>query len=144
MSQRGLHFAWPQAHAGWLAAGIGLLVAAALAFAWHRHAERRRIDTGSAPPVLPVALLLVVGIPLVAWALAGAPTAIDYPVLRGFDYRGGIAVSPEFAALAIGLSLYTAAFVAEVVRAAEVAADVLVATAPVPGARVLEAVGDVA
>jgi general L-amino acid transport system permease protein len=123
MSQRGLHFAWPQAHAGWLAAGIGLLVAAALAFAWHRHAERRRIDTGSAPPVLPVALLLVVGIPLVAWALAGAPTAIDYPVLRGFDYRGGIAVSPEFAALAIGLSLYTAAFVAEVVRAGLMSVD---------------------
>src|SRR5690606_18394256 len=87
------------------------------AFAWRRHAERRRRDTGSAPPVLAVATGLIVGLPVVAWGLAGAPLAIEYPMLRGFDYRGGIAVSPEFAALVIGLSTYTAGFIAEVVRA---------------------------
>ncbi|MCO5118196.1 MAG: ABC transporter permease subunit [Burkholderiaceae bacterium] len=117
MSQRGLRFAWPQAHAGWLAAGLALLLAIVLAFAWRRHAERRRRDTGSAPPVLAVATGLIVGLPVVAWGLAGAPLAIEYPMLRGFDYRGGIAVSPEFAALVIGLSTYTAGFIAEVVRA---------------------------
>ena len=123
MSQRGLHFAWPQAHVGWLAAGLGLLAALALGLAWHRHAERRRRDTGAAPPVAPVVLGLVIVLPLVAWALAGAPTALDRPVLRGFDYRGGVSVSPEFAALAIGLSIYTAAFIAEVVRAGLLSVD---------------------
>ncbi len=117
MSQRGLRFAWPQAHEGWLAVALALFAAVLLALAWRRHAERRRRDTGAAPPVLVVAAALVVALPLLAWWLAGAPSAIEYPVLRGFDHRGGVAMSPEFAALAIGLSVYTAAFIAEVVRA---------------------------
>src|SRR5690606_38307847 len=86
-------------------------------------AARRRRGPGAAPPVAPVVLGLVVVLPLVAWALAGAPTALDRPVLRGFDYRGGVSVSPEFAALAIGLSIYTAAFIAEVVRAGLLSVD---------------------
>ncbi|MFA7504109.1 MAG: ABC transporter permease subunit [Burkholderiaceae bacterium] len=123
MSQRGLRFAWPQAHAGWAVAGIALLVAIVLAFAWRYRAERRRDATGSAPPVLPVIAALLVALPLAAWWLAGAPMAIEYPVLRGFDHRGGIAMSPEFAALAIGLSTYTAGFIAEVVRAGLLSVD---------------------
>jgi len=123
MSQRGLYFAWPRPHAGWLAAGLALLLAVALALAWRRHAERRRRDTGSAPPVLGVAAALVIVLPLAAWALAGAPLALDYPELRGFGYRGGVSMSPEFAALAIGLSIYTAAFIAEVVRAGLLSVD---------------------
>ncbi|MEN8691615.1 MAG: ABC transporter permease subunit, partial [Desulfobacterales bacterium] len=51
------------------------------------------------------------------WWAAGAPTAMDMPVLRGFNFQGGITVSPEFTAVLLGLVLYTAAFVAEVVRA---------------------------
>src|SRR5690606_3413842 len=81
MSQRGLHFAWPQAHAGWLAVALALFAAVLLALAWRRHAERRRRDTGAAPPVLVVAAALVVALPLLAWWLAGAPSAIEYPVL---------------------------------------------------------------
>jgi general L-amino acid transport system permease protein len=59
----------------------------------------------------------IIGLPVVAWALSGAPTTIETPVLRGFDYQGGKVISPEFAALLLGLSTYTAAFIAEVVRA---------------------------
>jgi general L-amino acid transport system permease protein len=54
---------------------------------------------------------------LLAWAFAGAPTAMDVPKLQGFNFKGGVSVSPEFSALLLGLVLYTAAFVAEIVRA---------------------------
>jgi general L-amino acid transport system permease protein len=51
------------------------------------------------------------------WILFGAPTRMDVPVLSGFNFNGGISLSPEFGALLLGLVLYTAAFVAEIVRA---------------------------
>ena len=54
--------------------------------------------------------------PLLAWAALGAPFALDMPALRGFNFAGGVAVSPEYGALTLGLVLYTAAFIAEIVR----------------------------
>ena len=55
-------------------------------------------------------------LPLAGWALFGAPTELSVPVMSGFDFEGGKTVSPEFIALFIGLSIYTAAFIAEIVR----------------------------
>jgi general L-amino acid transport system permease protein len=68
-------------------------------------------------PTFRVSMAMILGFPLAAWWLGGAPTALDVPELRGFNFRGGMTVSPEFFALLMGLVLYTAAFVAEVVRA---------------------------
>src|SRR5690606_41743065 len=116
LSQRGLRYAWPEAAPGWTATGWALLAAVALAVAWRgiaRHLQRAR---GAQWPVLLPALALVVGLPLAAWWVAGAPTALDVPRLGGFDFSGGRALSPEFVALLVGLSTYTAAFIAEVVR----------------------------
>jgi general L-amino acid transport system permease protein len=56
-------------------------------------------------------------LPTLVWAAYGLPTALDVPELRGFNFTGGVTVSPEFSALLIGLVLYTSAFVAEIVRA---------------------------
>jgi len=61
--------------------------------------------------------LILLGLPAIAWWLGGAPTEMNVPVLSGFNFKGGITISPEFTALLLGLVLYTAAFVAEVVRA---------------------------
>jgi general L-amino acid transport system permease protein len=60
---------------------------------------------------------LIIGLPLLVWTLAGAPTEMDIPQLKGFNFKGGMNISPEFTALLLGLVLYTAAFVAEIVRA---------------------------
>ena len=60
---------------------------------------------------------IIIGLPLVTWVAFGAPTKMDVPELVGFNFEGGITLSPEFIALLLGLVLYTAAFVAEVVRA---------------------------
>jgi general L-amino acid transport system permease protein len=66
--------------------------------------------------VWPYALAAVIGLPLAAAALFGAPLKLDVPELRGFNFAGGVRLLPEFAALTIALSTYTAAFIAENVR----------------------------
>jgi len=83
---------------------------------WSRAAKRRQEQTGVRPRVWPVGLLLLIGVPVVVWAALGAPFAVEMPVLRGFNFQGGGTVSPEYGALTLGLVLYTAAYIAEIVR----------------------------
>jgi len=85
-------------------------------FLWNRHAAKRQEATGRRPAVWPVGLLLLIGLPLVAWATFGAPDDVDVPVLRGFNFQGGGTVSPEYFTLLLGLVIYTASYIAEIVR----------------------------
>ncbi|MGP1396640.1 MAG: amino acid ABC transporter permease [Inquilinaceae bacterium] len=82
-----------------------------------RWATRRQALTGEQFPLLWAGLGLILGLPLAAWLVGGAPTALDVPEIAGFNFRGGLTLSPEFAALLFGLTAYTAAFIAEIVRA---------------------------
>lgn len=116
LSQRGLRYAWPQAAPGWSAAGWAFAAAVVLALAWRALASRRQRATGAQWPVLWPSLGLLLLLPVGAWLAGGAPTQVDLPRLGGFDFRGGRSLSPEFIALLVGLSTYTAAFIAEVVR----------------------------
>ncbi|MDP9138923.1 MAG: ABC transporter permease subunit, partial [Pseudomonadota bacterium] len=68
-------------------------------------------------PVLWTIVTLMVGLPLLAALLSGMPVSLEYPQLQGFNYVGGLVVIPEFIALFLALSIYTSAFIAEVVRA---------------------------
>ena len=72
---------------------------------------------GGAPSALEIALALVLVPPVLAFVAAGSPVEFDAPRLSGFNFSGGMALTPEFAALAGGLIIYTAAFIAEIVRA---------------------------
>lgn len=123
ISQRGLRFAWPLDHPAFDYAGIALLVGL-VAFAFYRsYVRRRQQETGRRLPLVLPALGVVLGLPLIAWLLGGAPTALDIPKLAGFGMRGGVNISPEFTTLLIGLTTYTAAFIAEVVRGGILAVD---------------------
>ena len=117
LSVRGLNLPAPVLEPGFgMVAGAfaaGLVLAVAIWW-WARH---RQALTGKRFPVLRSALLAVVGLPLAAFLVAGAPIEVDYPVLRGFNFQGGIAVQPELIALWLGLATYTASFIAEIVRA---------------------------
>lgn len=116
LSNRGLKVPlldWQDAHWWTLAAFVVGVVAA---FAWNRTALRRRDETGEKPAVWPVALGLMVVLPAVVWAALGAPFTIDYPALRGFNFTGGGTISPEYFALLTGLTVYTSAYIAEIVR----------------------------
>ncbi|HZH47610.1 MAG TPA: amino acid ABC transporter permease [Roseococcus sp.] len=117
LSNRGLKlpfFEWDSAHSWALLAFVAGLVGT---FLWRRVARARQMQDGQPRPVWPVALGLLVGLPLAVWAAMGAPFTPDIPSLRGFNFSGGLNVSPEFFALLLGLTLYTAGFIAEIVRA---------------------------
>jgi general L-amino acid transport system permease protein len=81
-----------------------------------RWARRRKDRTGQDAPMLAIGLVLVVLVPALAIAWASLATRWDVPVLRGFNYRGGFVVIPEFVALLAALVTYTAGFIAEIVR----------------------------
>jgi general L-amino acid transport system permease protein len=123
ISQRGFRFAWPAAHPAWGWALWALVAGLALALVWRAMVRRRQMATGEQWPLAWPAGLLILGLPAIVWAALGAPTEIETPVLRGFDFQGGKVMSPEFMALLLGLSTYTAAFIAEVVRAGILAVD---------------------
>ncbi|MFQ3622915.1 MAG: amino acid ABC transporter permease [Acetobacteraceae bacterium] len=117
LSNRGIKFPWiewQEAHSAALLASV-LGVAATVLLS--RAFTARQMATGVRPRLWPWAIGLTIGLPIAVWAAMGAPFTVDAPALRGFNFRGGGTITPEFAALLLGLVLYTAAFVAEIVRA---------------------------
>jgi general L-amino acid transport system permease protein len=117
LSNRGMKLPfieWAAAHWWALAAMAAGVVLTAL---YARAARAKQYADGQPRKVWPAGLALILGLPLAVWAAHGAPFTPDIPALRGFNFRGGITVSPEFFALLIGLVTYTAGFIAEIVRA---------------------------
>ncbi|CAN7343991.1 amino acid ABC transporter permease [Rhizobium sp. LjRoot254] len=102
--------------------GFGLVVAAfilgvVLAIVFTIWANREQLRTGKRPPVLIVNLALIIGLPLLVFLVLGMPMTFDYATPGGFNMSGGMVIGPEFLALYLALSLYTASFIAEIVRA---------------------------
>ena len=117
ISNRGILFPLPVDSPVFDVMGIALLVGIfATLFLW-TWAKKRQAATGQPFPTGMVGLGLIFGLPLLAYVLGGAPTELDRPVMRGFNFVGGGSITPEYAALMIGLVTYTAGFVAETVRA---------------------------
>ena len=83
-------------------------------FIW---SKRRQNRTGITFPAFYTSLVLIVGVFFAALAATGFPVSFDIPELKGFNYKGGMRLIPELVALTFALSMYTAAFIAEVVRA---------------------------
>ena len=110
LSNRGIKFPTPVWEPAQLVVAAALVLAAAL---WILGARRKARTGGS---FFWPGLGLVVGLPVIAFIAAGAPLDLDAPQLRGFNFQGGGSLSPEFAALLIGLTVYTASFIAEIVR----------------------------
>ncbi len=91
---------------------VAIVIAAYVRWAAHRRQEA----TGQQFPVFWTTLLLLIGLPLMGFAIAGFPLTFEYPVLGTFNLQGGMQIKPEFLALYLALSFYTAAFIAEIVR----------------------------
>jgi general L-amino acid transport system permease protein len=117
LNNRGLFLPEPIFKSGFGAVAIAGLVGIAGSIAFYLWARKRQERTGQQAPVFGVTLALVLGLPLAVFALAGFPLGFDFPKAGRFNISGGVEVLPEFAALLFGLSVYTAAFIAEVVRA---------------------------
>ncbi|MCT8973117.1 amino acid ABC transporter permease [Microbaculum marinisediminis] len=117
VNNRGVFAPRPVFESGSGLAGIALLVAIAAVFFIKNWAHRRQETTGQQFPVFWTAVGLIVGLPLIGLIVTGFPVGVDYPALKGFNFVGGVKVTPEFMALLLALSIYTASFIAEIVRA---------------------------
>lgn len=116
LNNRGLYLPDPIAEPGfgWVAAAIVIAIAAVVAI--RVLAKRRQMATGKIFPTVKVSVAVLIVLPLLAYLLAGGPIAWDIPELKGFNFGGGITMIPELAALWFALSIYTASFIAEIVR----------------------------
>ena len=124
LNNRGLYLPMPVARepASWFVGVV--LIAIVLAFGFRVWARRRQERTGAQEPTALVAAALILGLPALVTAAAGAPFAFDIARLSGFNLRGGLQIIPEMAALVFGLVTFTAAFIAEIVRAGVLAVPV--------------------
>lgn len=117
LNNRGFYFPGPMPEPGFgltLSAFAAATVAAVLISRW---AKRRREATGRIFPAGLVGAALIILAPLVTYLVTGSPLGWDIPVLRGFNFAGGLNVPPAFCALIVALSIYTSCFIAEIVRA---------------------------
>lgn len=97
---------------------IAVFVAGIAFFLWFRkYARRVQDETGKHSPVFRVGFGVIIGVPLLVFFLLGSLITWDVPTLQRFNFKGGMVVRPEFIALWLALSLYTAAFIGEIVRA---------------------------
>jgi general L-amino acid transport system permease protein len=123
LTNRGLLLPRPVFEPGAEMVLYALLAGAVLAAALAIWAYRRRMKTGAGFPTIRFASALAAGPPLLAYFAAGMPIDVELPELRGFNFVGGLRVNPEFAALLLALSTYTAGFIAEIVRAGILAVE---------------------
>ncbi|MDK1388104.1 amino acid ABC transporter permease [Sinorhizobium sp. 8-89] len=117
VSNRGVAFPRPVFGDGFQYTLYAFILAALASFLVSRYARRKQAETGQRIPVLWTVLGLVIGLPLVTFVATGAPLTFDVPVAGKFNLTGGSVVGPEFLSLFLALSFYTAAFIAEIVRA---------------------------
>ncbi|HDY7492208.1 TPA: amino acid ABC transporter permease [Vibrio vulnificus] len=116
LNVRGLFFPKPVFEAGSafiFAALLAGIIATIFIGVWARNKQKL---TGQQTPMGRIALALIVGLPALVYFVSGMPVSAEYPALKGFNYQGGISIIPELAALLVALSIYTAAFIAEIVR----------------------------
>lgn len=116
LSKGGFNYPIPVWGTGQLWAAYGLLPGVFLGWAYRRWTVRQFEATGQAGSMVVLPLMIVFLASVAGWALGGAPTEFNRPFKGDFSIENGGALTPEFLAVLMGLTLYTASFIAEVVR----------------------------
>ena len=123
LTNRGLYVPKPIAETGIWLVWLGFVAALFFSVGFARYARARQHQSGVQLPVFRINLAICILLPLLAFFAAGQPISLSFPALKGFNFRGGIQLPPEFVALTFALSIYTAAFIGEIVRAGIIAVD---------------------
>jgi general L-amino acid transport system permease protein len=116
LNNRGLIVPEIQLHSGAGLVGLAFVAAILCCILFWFHARSVQRQTGKQLPVLLISLVTLIGFPLIIFLAAGEPVSFVAPQLKGFNFQGGHQLYPEFAALLIGLSVYTGSYIAEIVR----------------------------
>ena len=117
LSNRGLYIPAPQMGEGFFAFCTAVVIAIVVTIGLFRFNRMHQTKTGQLRRTWPMALALIVLLPVISQWMFGAALHWDIPALRGFNFRGGMVLIPELAALTLALSVYTSAFIAEIIRA---------------------------
>jgi general L-amino acid transport system permease protein len=117
LSNRGFYLPSAQYQPLFWATVIVFLIGIAFSIGFARYAKKLQAATGKILPVFWTSVGAIVGAPILVFLITGMPIEWSVPELSGFNFQGGFAIKPEFLALWLALSLYTAAFIAEIVRA---------------------------
>jgi general L-amino acid transport system permease protein len=117
LSNRGFVIPKPIGNPGFEAFVAAVAVAIAGSLLLRRYARKQLFDHGRMIRIWPYVLGMLIGLPLLTSLVFGAPVKFEIPELKGFNFSGGSRIIPEFVALTLALSTYTAAFIAEIVRA---------------------------
>ena len=117
ISNRGLYAPAPVFEAGAGLVGIVFIISVVSSYIFIKWAKKIQNDTGKIYPVFWITSAIIIGFTGITFLLTGMPLSWEVPVLKGFNFKGGVSIKPEFLALWLALSYYTACFVAEIVRA---------------------------
>ena len=117
LTNRGFFMPSPELQPLFWAVFIAFLIGVVFAYGFSKWAHKVQDTTGKIYPVFWISVGSIIGLPLVVFFVTGMPVVWDIPELKGFNYRGGFVLRPEFLALWLALSYYTASFIAEIVRA---------------------------
>ncbi len=117
LSNRGVFAPKPLMEPLFWATIIAFVVGIGFTIWFRRHAKKVQDETGKIYPVFLISVAAIIGLPVVVFFITGAPINWDVPEFQRFNFKGGMVVLPEFMALWLALSLYTAAFIGEIVRA---------------------------
>ncbi|CAC9473062.1 L-amino acid ABC transporter (Glu/Asp/His/...), permease protein 1 AapQ [uncultured Gammaproteobacteria bacterium] len=113
---RGIYLPKPIATEGFVWVMVALVLGIALRALVKRHFNRVHDESGVETNTLAYSLLLLLVLPVMVYLILGSPMVFDYPALKGFNFKGGMSLSPEFLSLAFALSIYTATYIAEAIR----------------------------
>ncbi len=116
ISNRGIYSPRPVFENGFSYVFLAFLLAIISSFILRKWAKKRQDTTGRQFPVITSAFGMIVFLPLLLFFILGSPLSFDYPALKGFNFKGGMVIRPEFIAMFLALTIYTAAFISETVR----------------------------
>ena len=116
ISNRGIYSPRPVFENDFSYVFIAFILALVSSFFLRRWAKKRQDETGKQFPVVTSAFGMIIFVPLLLFFILGSPLSFDYPALKGFNFKGGMVIRPEFIAMFLALTIYTAAFISETVR----------------------------
>ena len=123
LSNRGFYIPKPLTENGIELVYLFFVIAIIFSILFYKYCKKKQDLTGAQYPVFWINLSVIISLPIVAFFISGMPISLEIPALKGFNFRGGMHMSPELAALTFALGIYTAAFIAEIVRAGILAVD---------------------
>ena len=117
LNNRGFHIPKPILESGFVAVIIAFVIAVIGVIYLAKWANKRHDETGEEFPIIKTSIAIILIAPALVFLISGSPATLEYPALRGFNFKGGWNLIPELLALAFALSIYTATYIAEAVRA---------------------------